>query len=125
MAPVYHGYRRALLMGGVAAAAALVVGTTLGHVDIGALIALGFLLGAWNANLVRAAAPKVMRDGVLDRRGFGVSGARRLGYVTLIVLLVAIGFRPNGWTVVVGLAAFQLILVANTVGSLLREVRRG
>lgn len=125
MAPVYHGYRRTVIMAGIAAVVVLVGGVVLGHPDIGLLVPVGFALGAWNANRVRELAPRVLPDGVLDRRGLGLSGARRLGYITLLVILIAIGFRPFGWTVVIGLAAFQLLLVANTVGPLLREVRRG
>lgn len=125
MAPVYLGYRRTVVMAGIAAAVVLVGSAVLGHPAVGVLVAVGFALGAWNANRVREMAPRVLPGGVLDRRGLGRSGAKRLGYVTLLVILIAIGFRPHGWTVVIGLAAFQLLLVANTVGPLLREVRRG
>ena len=92
---------------------------------IGAMIAVGLLLGAWNSRRIFESAPRIAANGNLDRRAVTTSGARRLGYVTLVVIVLAIGLRPVGWTVVLGLAAFQFLLIANTAAPLLREVREG
>jgi hypothetical protein len=83
------------------------------------------LLGAWNSRQIFSAAPKITASGNVDRRTLTTSGGKRLGYVTLVVIVLAIGLRPVGWTVVLGLAAFQLLLIANTAGPLLHEVREG
>jgi hypothetical protein len=123
--PVYHGYRRAVFMAAVAAIVVLIVTAVVGHAAVGLLVTIGLAMGVWNANRVRESAPAVLDGEAVNRRALGASGLRRLAYITGVVVLLAIAFRPIGWTAVLGLALFQLLLVANTVGPLLREVRRG
>lgn len=104
---------------------ALIALSLTGNVVVGVMIAVGLFLGSWNSRRIFTSAPKIAADGSFDRRSLTTSGARRLGYVTLVVVVLAIGLRPTGWTVVIGLAAFQFLLIANTAGPLLREVREG
>lgn len=122
---VATSYRRTLVLAAALGLIALAVLSVLGHPTVGALICVGLGLGAWNSRRVQESYPQVIADGVLDRRALSVSSFRRLGAVTFVVALLAVGFHPVGWTSVLGLAAFQLLLVANTAGPLLREVRRG
>ena len=122
---VARGYRRALVMAAGAGFAALVALCATGHWAIGVLVVLGLAAGAWNAGRVHLSAPEVLAGGVVQKRALGGSGIRRLGYLTLLVVVCALAFRPVGWTVALGLAGFQVILVANTVGALVREVRQG
>jgi hypothetical protein len=112
-------------MAAVAAIVVLIVTAVVGHAAVGLLVTIGLAMGVWNANRVRESAPAVLDGEVVNRRALGASGLRRLAYITGVVVLLAIAFRPIGWTAVLGLALFQLLLVANTVGPLLREVRRG
>lgn len=118
-------YRRTLVLAAVLGVAALVVLSVLGYPAVGALLCVGLGLGAWNSSRVQASYPQVLADGELDRRAMTSSTFRRLGAVTFAVVLLAVAFRPVGWSSVLGLAAFQVLLVANTAGPLLREVRRG
>lgn len=125
MSGLARGYRRALVMAAAAGVAALVALTVTGHWAVGVLVAVGLAAGAWNAGRVHLSAPEVLAGGVVHRRALGSAGVRRLGYLTLLVAACALAFQPVGWTVALGLAGFQVILVANTVGALVREVRRG
>jgi hypothetical protein len=125
MLAVDRGYRRALRMAAVAAGVALLGLSLSGRPVVGGLVAFGFLLGGWNSRRIHDSAPRITGSGEVDRRSLTSSGARRLGYVTFIVIVLAVGLRPVGWTVVLGLAGFQLLLVANTAGPLMREVREG
>lgn len=125
MPAVDRGYRRALRMAAVGGVIALVALSVSGNAVIGALIAVGLLLGAWNSRRLFESTPRITAGGNVNRKSLTTSGARRLGYVTLVVIVLAIGLRPVGWTVVLGLAAFQFLLIANTAGPLLREVREG
>lgn len=118
------GWRRTLVASGILAALALVVTATVGIPVAGACIALGLGLGVWNAHRMHQSARKVVDVEGIDKRALAVSGMRRLGYVTAVAVVVAVGIRPHGWTVVVGLALFQIVLVASTAGRLVREVRR-
>lgn len=122
---VDRGYRRALRMAAAGGGIALIALSLSGNVVVGVMIVVGLFLGAWNSRRIFESAPRIAADGGLDRRSVTTSGARRLGYVTLVVVVLAIGLRPVGWTAVIGLAAFQFLLIANTAGPLLREVREG
>lgn len=122
---VATSYRRTLVLAGTLGLVALIVSTGLGRPAVGALICAGLALGAWNSRRVQDSYPQVVADGVLDRRAMSTSSFRRLGAVTFVVILLAVAFNPVGWSSVIGLAAFQVLLVANTAGPLLREVRRG
>jgi hypothetical protein len=117
-------WRRTLVIATLFAVAALLATVAAGVPTVGACIALGLLLGAWNGHRVHASAGVVFAGGEVHKRALAASGMRRLGYVTFIVILLAVALRPYGWTVVIGLALFQFVLVANTAGLLLREVRR-
>jgi len=122
---VARSYRRTLILAaglGVAALASLIV---LGRPIIGVLVCAGLALGAWNSMRVQESFPRVTAEGVVDRRALSLSGLRRLAAVTFVVLVLAVAFHPVGWSAVLGLAAFQVLLVANTAGPLLREVHRG
>ncbi len=122
---VARSYRRTLILAAALGLVTLAWLAVLGRPAVGALLCAGLALGAWNSMRVQESFPRVTADGVVDRRALSVSTLRRLASVTFIVLVLAVAFRPVGWSAVLGLAAFQILLVANTAGPLLREVRRG
>lgn len=117
-------WRRTLVIATALAVVAVVAAVAAGAPTVGACITLGLLLGAWNGHRVHSSAGVVFAGGELHKRALAASGMRRLGYVTFVVILLAVALRPYGWTVVIGLALFQFVLVANTAGLLLQEVRR-
>jgi len=51
------------------------------------------------------------------------STGKRLGLITLIAFLVALAYRPLGWTVFVGLLVFQVLLMALLAVPLRKVVR--
>ena len=81
--------------------------------------------GAWNGWRVQQSAPTVLAGGVINKRSISGSGVRRLGYLTLLIVACAVALRPDGWTIALGVAGFQLLLIVNLIGPLVREVRRG
>lgn len=125
LSAVARSYRRTLVLAAAIGLVALVALALSGHPAVGALICAGLGLGAWNSYRVQESYPRVIADGVLNRRAMSGTSLRRLASVTFVVVMLAIAFRPIGWTSAVGLATFQLLLIANTAGPLLREVRRG
>jgi hypothetical protein len=38
--------------------------------------------------------------------------------------LIAFAFRPQGFTVLIGLAVFQLLMMGSTAGAMVRQLRR-
>jgi hypothetical protein len=85
---------------------AIVLSAALGHVLIGLLITVGLALGALN--------------GLLAERALS-----RLGIITVIALVIVVAARPDGWTVLVGLAVYQLISLAAALGVAKKEARTG
>jgi hypothetical protein len=61
-----------------------------------------------------------------DDRSVVVAGSmRRLGIITVIALVIVVAARPDGWTVLVGLAVYQLISLAAALGVAKKEARTG
>ena len=129
---VARGYRFALLVAFALGAAAVVVSALTGYVLAGLFICVGLGLGGWNSRrlwgdtekLVSAAGEGGSQAAGEKWRGPAASAsAKRLGLITLIAFLVAIAYRPLGWTVFIGLLVFQVVLMAALARPLSRVVR--
>lgn len=123
--PLARGYRRALLLAATIGLVSLTGLAVTGYPIVGGLVCIGLLLGAWNSQLVHRSIPLLTADDGIDRRAISFGGLRRLGYVTFVVVLLALALKPIGWTVAIGLVIFQVLLLATTSAPLLREVRKG
>lgn len=114
---------RILVLPAVLGLAAITVTALLGHVSIGLLITVGLALGAVNGVLAERAGSRLTAD---DDRSVVVGGSlRRLGLITIIALAIAVLAQPNGWTVLVGLAVYQLLSLAAALGAAAKEARTG
>jgi hypothetical protein len=92
-------------------------------VSIGLLTTVGLGLGAVNGVLAERAGSRLGPD---DDRSVVVGGSmKRLGLITVIALVIAFAARPNGWTVLVGLAVYQLMSLAAALGAAAKEARTG
>lgn len=116
---------RMLLLPAVAGGLALVIAGSLGHVLIGLLVMAGLLLGAANGVSAQVAGAKLTPEGNITRGVIVHNSLRRLGIITAIALLIAWLARPIGWTVLLGLAVYQLLSLGSAFGAAIREVRRG
>lgn len=124
---VARGYRFALALAVLAGTAAFVACTVTGYLFAGIFICVGLGLGGWNSRRLWTDTEKLI-DGTETAgerwRGPAVtSSARRLGLITLIAFLVALAYRPLGWTVFLGLVLFQMVMIL-TVAPPLRRVMR-
>ena len=124
---VARGYRFSLIIAVVLGAAAVVGCALAGHPLAGLFICVGLGLGGWNSRRLWTDTLK-LTDGSAEagekwRGPAAVSTARRLGLITLIAFLVALAYRPLGWTVFVGLLAFQVLLMAMLAAPLRKVVR--
>jgi hypothetical protein len=124
---VARGYRFTLLVAALCGLVALGVSAAAGHYVAGIFICIGLVLGGWNSR-------RLWTDTVRLTDGTAVAGekwrgpavgasARRLGLVTLLGFLIALAYRPLGWTVFVGLLAFQVVLIAMMAPPLWRVIR--
>jgi hypothetical protein len=114
---------RLLLLPALLGAVAIVLTSVLGHPSYGVLITVGLALGAVNGVLAERAASRLQPT---DDKSVVVGGSmRRLGLITVIALVIAVATRPNGWTVLVGLAVYQLMTLAAALGAAAKEARTG
>ena len=123
---VARGYRFALILAAVVGAAAVVVSTVTGHWLAGVFISVGLGLGAWNSRRLWNDT-KLLTSGAAtagDRvRGPALAAsAKRLGLITLLAFLIALAYRPLGWTVFLGLVVFQVVMVVAVLPPLKRIV---
>jgi hypothetical protein len=125
LAEVAVNYRRTLIAATVLGGISLLACSLLTSYAAGLLICVGLALGAYNAHMVARGAARVAAGGRGYRRRRFVGGALgRLMMITAIALVLLVAVKPGGWGAVVGLAIFQLLLVAMAAGPLVREIRR-
>lgn len=109
---------------GVTAVATLVAGFA-GHPIVGAFFGIGLLLGLLNALMVRRSVESITaRDHPL-KRSMAINSASRVAIITILALIIAFIFRPEGLGVVFGLALFQVLLVASTALPVWKKLRTG
>ncbi len=125
LADVNRRYRKTLVASALVGGAGLLVASFLGHPVAGGLFCAGLVLGLVNSRLVIGATARFASDADASKRRFAFGALQRLAVITLVALLLAYAFRPEGLAVFAGLVAFQMILIAGATGPMLREVRKG
>lgn len=116
---------RVLVLPVTCAALALLVSGFFGHLVIGLLLAAGVALGVANGLLMEAATARLTPDASPSRKVIVKSSLGRLGLITAVALTIAFLARPNGWLLLLGLACYQLLSLAATLGAAAREARVG
>jgi hypothetical protein len=124
---VARGYRFALLAAALVGVAALAACALVGYPLAGFFICVGLALGSWNSRRLWSDTEKLV-DGTQTpgerwRGPAATATAKRLGLITLIAFLVAVAYRPLGWTVFLGLLVFQVLLMALLASPLRKVVR--
>jgi hypothetical protein len=120
-----NGVWRVLVLPAAVVVVAVAVGASIGHVQIGLLLAVGVALGTVNGLLVEQATGKMSPSDDPDRRAIVKSSLGRLGLVSGVALLIAFLARPNGWVLLVGLAGYQLLALLSQLGAAMKEARLG
>jgi len=126
---VARGYRFALILAAVVGAAAVVVSVLTDHWLAGVFICVGLGLGSWNSRRLWTDT-QLLTSGAVEA-GERVKGpalaasAKRLGLITVLAFLIALAYRPLGWTVFLGLVIFQVVMVVAVLPPLKRIVRPG
>jgi hypothetical protein len=114
--------RRTALVAAALGALALVVSLVVGYVLFGVGACLGLLMALGNFRLIVRSTAKAASSGQEHtRRPLVTNTLGRLGAISVVALLLAWLVPPLGFGVVVGLALFQFVLLANVVTSLLRD----
>ena len=124
---VARGYRFALISAALVGAAALVTTALTGYPLAGMFICVGLGLGGWNSRKLWADTQTLVdgsqTPGDRWKGPAATATAKRLGLITIIAFLVALAYRPLGWTVFLGLLAFQVLLMVMLAAPLSKVVR--
>lgn len=104
---------------------ATVATALLGHPMVGIFFGIGLGLGLFNAILVRRSALRITAHAHPLKSKMAVNSAIRLMVLTVIGLVIAFVFRPEGLGVVFGMALFQMLLVFSTAVPVARKLRAG
>ena len=116
---------RVLVLPVACAGAALLISAFVGHVQVGLLLAAGVALGAVNGLLMESATAKMTPEAAPERSAIVKSSLGRLGLVTVVALVIVYLARPRGWVLLLGLAAYQILSLAATLGTAAKEARTG
>ncbi len=116
-------YRLALIACPVAGLTGLTVLSVLGYPVAGAALCAGLFMGFMNSRMVIAQAAKFTQVENPSKRALALGVLQRLGALTAIALLIAFAFRPQGFTVLIGLAVFQLLMMGSTASAMVRQLR--
>ena len=106
------------------AVATLVAGFA-GQPMVGVFFGIGLLLGLLNAVLVQRSVVSITAKEHPLKRSMALNSASRLAIITIIGLIIAYVFRPEGLGVVFGLAIFQVLLVLSTALPVWKKLRTG
>jgi hypothetical protein len=116
-------YRLVLFLCPVAGLTGLILLSVLGYPIAGIAFCVGLFMGFVNSRMVIAQAAKFTQMENPDKRALTFGVLQRLGVLTMIALLIAFSFRPQGFAVLIGLAVFQLLMMGSTVGAMVRQLR--
>lgn len=104
-------------------AAATALGGYLGHVLFGLFFGVGLGLGLTNALLIRRSVASITAGAHPLKSKMALNSATRLLIISVIALVIAYLFKPEGLGVLGGLALFEVLLVASTALPVVKKLR--
>lgn len=118
-------HRRSMIVAVPLGLVALVILAVLGHPLAGVFLLVGLGLGAVNTHLVQRSVANFAGSVAPDRKKKFVGGVFvRLGFITLIALVLVLLVQPDGLGVLGGLALFQLLMVGAASLPVVKELRK-
>lgn len=121
-------FRRALVMGAVAALVGVAVLVPTGYGGYALFGCVGIALGAANLGFAVRSVANFANIQTSNRQPskarFSGSVLGRLAVVTVLAFLCAVFFRPAGLAVFGGLAVFQFVAVVSSALPLIKEIRQ-
>lgn len=111
--------RRTVASALVVGVAALVAAFSFGHLLIGVGACIGLGLGTLNFRMIGRSVDRVTAMEVDNpKRPLAVNTLGRMGLLTVVAFVLLMIDKPLGFGVLGGLAAFQIILIANVARSM-------
>jgi Flp pilus assembly protein TadB len=100
------------------------IAAVFGHVWFAGWFLLGGLTSLLNSRLVVLKVATATAGEEARKAPVAVNAALRLGVITVVALLIAYFFRPDGLGFLFGLAIGQIVLILNTVIPVLKGLRQ-
>ena len=116
--------RRPLIMSGAMGVLGLVATGLLGHILMGVLGVVGLGLGLLNTRLIQRSVSRVTAVENPNKKTLAVNALGRLAIITAIAIAVGVLLKPDGIGIFMGLAVFQLIMIASTSASAVKGLRQ-
>jgi hypothetical protein len=116
--------RRPVLIAAAVGAVGLIVAAVFGHPVMGILGIIGLGLGVFNTRLLQRSVVKVIASENPSRTAIGRQAVPRLMLITALAIALGIFLRPDGLGVFLGLAVFQVIIIATTASPVMKERRK-
>jgi ATP synthase I chain len=116
--------RRPLIMSAAMGVLGLVASGLLGHILMGILGVGGLLLGLLNTRLIQRSVSRATAVENPNKKALAVSALGRLAIITAIAIAVGVLLKPDGIGIFLGLAVFQLIMIASTSASAVKGLRQ-
>ncbi len=92
---------------------------------MGVFVAAGVVLGLINLALTEVSLLRSVEGGdLLTRKQFAMSSFVRLMGISLVAVVLAVIFWPDGASILLGVALFHLIALVLTGIPLLKEIRK-
>lgn len=116
---------RLFVISAALAVAATALAGFFGNVLFGVFFGGGLALGLGNALLIRRSVESITAKDHPLKSQMAINSATRLLVITVVGLVVAYLFRPQGLGVLFGLALFEVLLVATTALPVMKKLRSG
>lgn len=115
--------RRSVIVGAVLGVASIVVLAFFGHALAGVFGCVGLALGALNNRMLQRSVVSYAANDEMNKVQFRHGVFIRLGLITVIAIVIALIFRPDGLGVFAGLAVFQILMLVGASVPVLRSLR--
>lgn len=114
--------RRSVVLSVALGAIAVVVLSVAGHPLAGVFGCLGLALAALNNLMLQRSVIQYATAGV-SKGGFRGGVMLRLGGITVVAIILALLFRPDGYATFAGLAVFQILMLVGAALPVFRSLR--
>ncbi|MCW2646357.1 MAG: hypothetical protein QOF87_4447 [Pseudonocardiales bacterium] len=114
--------RRSVVISAVLGIVAIVIASVAGHPLAGVFGCVGLALAALNNQMLQKSVVQFATSGVTKGK-FRGGVMLRLGGITIVSIIIALLFRPDGYATFAGLAVFHILMLVGAAVPVFRSLR--
>jgi hypothetical protein len=114
--------RRSVVISAVLGIVAIVIASVAGHPLAGVFGCVGLALAALNNQMLQKSVVHFATSGVTKGK-FRGGVMLRLGGITIVSIIIALLFRPDGYATFAGLAVFHILMLVGAAVPVFRSLR--